>query len=270
VFVTLERLMSALSSHPELRILLADVKAQPDEDTPRLILADWLQDQGDPRGELIHLQVVRARLTVDEPRHDELLRREWQILSRHALDWLGPLADLASGWEFLRGFIRLRARCRNFLVPAVYDLAADDQFAWVEGLALTRLLREHVGQLADSPLLARLVQLDLSDTSLGNGGLVRLLEAPDLVGLHTLRLAHTGLGERGAVALARCPRLQQLSVLDLRRNRSLGGGVFALADSPYLKHLTRLEVSSRGLSLAGLAVLREAFGNRVVLGGAGL
>jgi uncharacterized protein (TIGR02996 family) len=259
--------MSALSSHPELGILLADVKDQPDDDTPRLILADWLQDQGDPRGELIHLQVVRAGLTLDDPRHDELLRRERQILRRHALDWLGPLADLAAGWEFSRGFIRLRARCRNFLVPAVFDLATDDRFLWVEGLALTNLLPEHVGWLADSPLLARLVHLDLSDNNLGDGGLARLLEARDSVTLHTLRLARTGIGGRGVVALARCPRLCYLRVLDLRRNRWVdeAGGVVALAQSPYLRGLTRLEVSSTGLSLKGLATLHEAFGDRVVL-----
>src|SRR5438270_11567153 len=90
---------------PELRILLAEVKAQPEDDTPRLILADWLQDQGDPRGELIHLQVVRAGLARDDPRHVELRRREGQILHRHVLGWLGPLGDVVADWSFSRGFL---------------------------------------------------------------------------------------------------------------------------------------------------------------------
>ena len=259
--------MSAVSAfHPELRILLADVKAQPEDDMPRLILADWLQDQGDPRGELIHLQVVRTRLEEDDQRHHEMLRRERQILRRHALDWLGLLADRAAGWEFARGFINLVGRGPNLLVPDVFELAASDRFAWVEALVLVELAPEHVTQLAGSPLLTGLVRLDLYDMRLGNDGLARLLEAPDLVGLHTLRLVGTHLGERAVTTLARCPRLAQLRVLDLRRNRLGDAGAIALAESPHLARLTQLVVSCNGLSFPGLTALRQTFGNRVVFG----
>jgi uncharacterized protein (TIGR02996 family) len=40
--------------------LLADVLARPQDDGPRLVLADWLAEQGDPRGELISLQIALA------------------------------------------------------------------------------------------------------------------------------------------------------------------------------------------------------------------
>jgi uncharacterized protein (TIGR02996 family) len=253
------------AAHPELRILLADVRAQPDADLPRLVLADWLQDQGDPRGELIHLQVVRAGLDQDDPRYIEILRREYQILRRHALDWLGLLADRSSAWEFTRGFISLSGRAANFLVPAVFELASDDLFVWVEGLRLLELRPSHIPALALSSLLARLIRLDLSDTVLGNDGLALLLEAPDVGALHTLRLARAGLGARGAAALADCPHLANLRVLDLRGNR-LGHAAVALAESPYLSGLERLEVSGNTLPIAGLAALREAFGDRLVLG----
>src|SRR5205814_138445 len=93
--------MSALPAcWPELLVLLSEVKTDPDDDTPRLILADWLQDHDDPRGEFIHLQVVRRSLSEDDPRHAPLYQRERQILSRHGLDWLGPLADHAGSWTF--------------------------------------------------------------------------------------------------------------------------------------------------------------------------
>ena len=29
---------------------LADIRDHPDDDTPRLIYADWLEERGDPRG----------------------------------------------------------------------------------------------------------------------------------------------------------------------------------------------------------------------------
>ena len=36
--------------------LLAAIIEDPDDDAPRLVYADWLQAQGDPRGELMQLQ----------------------------------------------------------------------------------------------------------------------------------------------------------------------------------------------------------------------
>jgi uncharacterized protein (TIGR02996 family) len=259
--------MSALSAcHPELRILLADVKAEPDDDTPRLILADWLQDQGDVRGELIHLQVVRHRIPEDDPRHAELFRREREILGHHVFDWLGPLADLVASWDFSRGFIILSARAQRFLVPAIFELIGGQLFDWVEEVTLTDLRPEHLPLLTASPLLARLMRLDLSDTQLTNLGVAQLLGAPDLTALHTLRLAGNRIGGRGVAVLANCPRLANLRVLDLRRNRLGDAGAVALAESPYLTRLSRLEVSGNGLTLAGLATLRKAFGRRVVPG----
>ena len=41
--------------------LLAEIYAAPDDDAPRLVYADWLQERGDPRGEFIALQLERAR-----------------------------------------------------------------------------------------------------------------------------------------------------------------------------------------------------------------
>lgn len=263
--------MAALSSHPELRILLADVKAQPEDDTCRLVLGDWLQDQGDPRGELINLQVVRARLAEDDPRRLDLKRREAVLLRRHVHDWLGPLVDLCAGWEFDRGFIRLSARAERFLVPAVFDLAAEGgPFDWVEELALTDVRPVHLSRLADSPLFSRLVRLDLTDARLGDDGVERLVQVPGLASLHTLRLARNRIGSRGATHLAGCPALANLRVLDLHHNRLGNSGAVALAESRYLTHLLRLDVRGNELQHAGLRALREAFGDRAVVGQASL
>jgi uncharacterized protein (TIGR02996 family) len=259
--------MPTLSSCPELRILLADVKAQPEDDTPRLILGDWLQDQGDPRGEFIHLQVVLRRLAADDPRQDELYQRERRLLHQNALDWLGPLADPSSGWVFLRGFIGLLARAERFLVPEVFDLASSgDAFAWVEELILADLRASQARELARSSLLSHLVRLDLSSSmGLRDAGLEQILRGPDLGTLHTLHLDGCAIGERGATALARCAKLMNLRVLGLRRNRLGDTGALALAESPHLTGLSRLEVSSGGLSFETLAALREAFGQCLVV-----
>jgi uncharacterized protein (TIGR02996 family) len=260
--------MAVLSvPRPELRILLADVKAQPDDDVPRLILGDWLQDQGDPRGELIHLQVVRARLSDDDPRWIELRRCEAALLRRHVHEWLGPLVDLAAGWEFERGFIRLTARAERFLVPEVFELAGEGGlFDWVEELALSDVRPEHVTRLSGSPLLGQLVCLDLSNARLGDDGAIRLHKAPGLANLRTLRLGGNRIGRVGGAKLAGCPFLAKLRVLDLRNNRLGAVGATRLAASPYLAGLARLDLRGNGLDQAALTALRATFGDRVVVG----
>ncbi len=34
-------------NRPEVRIFFRDIKEHPDDDTPRLVFADWLQEHGD-------------------------------------------------------------------------------------------------------------------------------------------------------------------------------------------------------------------------------
>ncbi len=38
------------------------ILAEPDDDVPRLIYADWLQERGEPRGDFIRLQCAMAAL----------------------------------------------------------------------------------------------------------------------------------------------------------------------------------------------------------------
>jgi uncharacterized protein (TIGR02996 family) len=46
--------------------LQASVYADPQNDSPRLVLADWLMERGDPRGEFIHRQVSGQKLTKQD------------------------------------------------------------------------------------------------------------------------------------------------------------------------------------------------------------
>jgi uncharacterized protein (TIGR02996 family) len=78
--------------------LLDEICAAPDRDEPRLVYADWLEQQGDPRGELIHAQCTPG----GEARAEELLAQYRDL-------WARPLRPI---WEelshpprFERGFI---------------------------------------------------------------------------------------------------------------------------------------------------------------------
>lgn len=54
---------------------LEEVSARPDDVGLRLIYADWLEEQGDPRGELIRVQEEMAALPVHSDRYAELKPR---------------------------------------------------------------------------------------------------------------------------------------------------------------------------------------------------
>jgi len=71
--------------------LLAAIYASPDDDGPRAVYADDLQQRGDPRGELIALQLANR----DDDRQAELLRR-------HRDAWLPAFCARAT---FRRGFV---------------------------------------------------------------------------------------------------------------------------------------------------------------------
>src|SRR5262245_17786546 len=77
----------------------------PDDDTPRLIFADWLDEHGDPeRAEFIRLQCEIEHLLPGDSRRPVLEDRIDDLLAEHEMDWLGP-ADALGTWEWRRGFV---------------------------------------------------------------------------------------------------------------------------------------------------------------------
>ncbi|MEK6234148.1 MAG: TIGR02996 domain-containing protein, partial [Planctomycetales bacterium] len=81
------------------------IRDEPDDDAPRLICADWLEERGDsPRAEFIRAQVERANLSDDDPRQSELLALELRLLKKHGAQWTGG-HFVFKKCRFRRGFI---------------------------------------------------------------------------------------------------------------------------------------------------------------------
>ena len=73
---------------------LAAIRAEPDEDGPRLRYADWLEENGDPdRSAFIRLQCAAARLPADDPDTDALVLRAGELLNRNWIEWLTPVCE---------------------------------------------------------------------------------------------------------------------------------------------------------------------------------
>jgi uncharacterized protein (TIGR02996 family) len=77
----------------------------PDDDTPRLVYADWLEEHGQPdRAALIRVQCELARLPEGDPRRPVLEARERALLA-HQDQWLGRLNSPLLHWRFRRGLV---------------------------------------------------------------------------------------------------------------------------------------------------------------------
>src|SRR4051794_12464475 len=82
---------------------------RPDDDTPRLVYADWLDENGDPaRAEFIRVQCELATLPEDDPRRPGLEDREHELLDANEGQWMGNWrleSETLAEWTWDRGFI---------------------------------------------------------------------------------------------------------------------------------------------------------------------
>ena len=124
-----------------------------------MVYADWLQDQGDPRGELIVLQ-------YRTPRTKAQLARETALLEEYGEQWQGRLGELTTWAEFDRGFL---ARCGLRTIPR-----------WAIGRRAWSTV-EHIG-IADDwnrdivPLVTHAMMKSLRSLRLPNRAFATMLE----------------------------------------------------------------------------------------------
>jgi uncharacterized protein (TIGR02996 family) len=101
----------------EQAALLSAICADPEDDTPRLAYADWLQENGDEdRAEFIRVQIELARFPAEDDapemaeRRLELETRESRLFSAHRKAWEKearlPRGGLLKGFEFWSEFER--------------------------------------------------------------------------------------------------------------------------------------------------------------------
>jgi uncharacterized protein (TIGR02996 family) len=261
---------------PEVAAFLADIRDDPDDDTPRLILADWLEEHGDEgdraRAELIRVQVERARLSPNDPRQPELRQREEHLILSWRLHWSGPLAGRVRFLNYHRGTVALTVTCPMLRSPSLLALQQTEEWAWVVRLEIVEVTHANGARLTSCPLiadvaelslrgpvggpehtvwaltfadsLARLVRLRLS----GGGDRLRfLVNAHRLLRLRELDLTGNNIGNGGTQVLAGA-HLPALSSLSLARNIIGDTGARELAASPHLGGLHELDLSDNRLT----------------------
>jgi uncharacterized protein (TIGR02996 family) len=149
-----------------IRALVSD----PDDDTSRAVYADWLEEQGDPLGELVR---VEAEMT-----------RDWPTLEMS----YNPVRD--------RGALALarwsRARGQRSL-----------------SLDQAKVTGAGVAKLAASGHLRGLWEIVLGGNPIGDEGLAALARCPDLIELRELEIYAVDMTDEGAYLLAESPYLPQ-------------------------------------------------------------
>ncbi len=217
---------------------LDDIVANIDDDTPRLVYADWLAENGhDDRSEFIRVQVERARRPAWDAAQVRLRLREQELLKQHGEAWLAELPVIEGArWEgFRRGIVaevsfasfeamRANAHACRAIAPVEAVTVhwprrseakrAVKPIAELRELTLTgRPFDDEIALLADSPQLSTLRVLNVLGLSAED--LSGLVASPHLTGLGVLRLASNGLGTAGVRALIQAATLTALEELDL-------------------------------------------------------
>jgi uncharacterized protein (TIGR02996 family) len=250
--------------------LLRSVCAHPDADAPRLIYADWLEENGDPdRAEFIRLQCELAELAGDGTdsqalfaflaAQDEVALREadWEaidpgvarraaikervaaLLRKNRKAWKAEApAKCGVTWNGLeRGFYA----SASLLGAAPLARASAALFERVPQLNLDAwdLTAERARTLAAAGVPARVHALTLHGDETAET--VRALgESPQAAGIRELTLY--GDGDAAAEALAAAPHWHGLRRLDLRDAGLSGAAAAALFSAKHLRGLRELRV----------------------------
>ncbi|MBI1917593.1 MAG: TIGR02996 domain-containing protein [Planctomycetes bacterium] len=194
---------------------LRDIIEHPDDDTPRLVYSDWLEEHGKEtdraRAEFIRLQVELARQTQDSPRRREQAYRARELLDQYRDRWLKPLHRLRlRDVHFARGFVEKVA-----LTGAALQKHAADMFGSlpVRRLWVTKLSGRASRSLGLIPANSKLSGLNLCGNTIDARALKDLAQLTNLGELRVLGLLFAGIDDKAAGLLCELPFFQRLSLI---------------------------------------------------------
>ena len=204
--------------------LLAAILAHPDEDTPRLMFADWLKDNGEAdRGEFVRLQVEAAHAEPFSPAARELDAAAQRLLDRHTSAWTRHVTERVVGCQFARGFVEHAA---VNAATATRDLAALLAAEPVRSLQVVRFAFTTAAVSLDAffgiPQLARVARLDFSTLGAHADYFDRLAACPHLGALTDLNLRTSPVQPAWLRAVLVGRTLPALAGLDLADDVHLG------------------------------------------------
>jgi uncharacterized protein (TIGR02996 family) len=200
-----------------LRAVLDD----PDDDAPRLVFADWLDEQGrDDEAEFVRVQCELEPLREDfvSERAEALRRREHDLGTHFWQRWRDEARAIFGDRSMDIGLERRRGIVEEVCLPVQWFIDAGE-VVWRAYPALRRVTLYRVNgwgaRLAACPHLAAVRELELACWFTG-ADLDALLDSPHLSGLRrlTVWMGRDGLAVRAALARAdRLPALEEVETV---------------------------------------------------------
>lgn len=241
---------------------LASINENPDDDTPRLIYADWLDDRSE-QGDIEHAEFIRVQCESARMSYWKILQRRRlhkrasSLLQEHASAWLNHAdsfyyntghddtwlhSRLSASWNPQERCVMFERGFPELLQTPSYGFVGHWQAFFcnlplIPRLRLTQIDNWSHPQLPSCPYLERVRALDLSNTQISFGTVQELLHSPHLSQLKELNLEYNYIRNDEVDDILATSTLRQLRVLNLRDNR---------------------------LSRHGMARIREALGASVI------
>jgi uncharacterized protein (TIGR02996 family) len=256
----------AASGPGPLRTALEAALAEdPDDLAAHMAYADFLHEQGDPRGEFIQTQLALEDDKLNQAQREALQKKEADLLAAHGPDWFGE--DLARAL-----FTQGRNPFTRGLANALREGEVRFVRGWVEALAVDHLTEEVAELLRGHPSLRLLRSLSIDSSDWDGEPLATLARSPVFRHLRLLCLGTDTTRSRGnddgtEVLVAQFPSLEELDVMNgfsenealfalptLSRLRSLAVyhsrdyPLDVLADNPALGQLRELKLWPHALN----------------------
>lgn len=194
--------------------LLRAIAAHPDEDTPRLIYADFLDERGRPeRAAFVRGQIELARLKEDSPRRREVAFHCRRLLDAHEQEWLDPRDAFSFDWGWSRGFVETFTTTPADLESGNAELFATHPFR--------RVWLWELGDADGVSLLPKdnhITALDLIGNNLNANQLKKLARMAHLPHLRELGLMFNDLRDPAVRVLLGEPFFQRLQLIRLGAN----------------------------------------------------
>jgi uncharacterized protein (TIGR02996 family) len=238
--------------------LLAAIGGNPDDDTVRLVYADWLDEHERPeRAEFIRLQIRLYRGGTSDPIAESLRARQHALLLAHEAAWK---REVPEGFQALPGFRRGFLHRAKATAAAVLAAREDGRTRLLDVLHLHGdVPSSRWKELAESPILTNLIELTVeSMLPIGFAG-AHALASREFPRLERLVLNRQSLGNIGLRYLCESwgfPRLRELEVED---NHITDRGLDMLFHSMLVRRLWRLRLDGNELSREAIRRLRERF-----------
>lgn len=169
----------------EIDDFIEGIIADPHDDSARMVFADFLEENGDPRAEMIRLQYELAEMSQFDKRRDKLRKRELKLLKEHGcFGKIPPEADLLKTDGYVGGFVDgIQITVTRFLRKQE-EIFSQAPVRRVEMRGKSKKFHK----LNESPYLGNIAHLTLRGHDASDENLIKLFTNANLCNLTALEL----------------------------------------------------------------------------------